>query len=106
MNNFFDKSFFQNLIVACVSGIVVLIFGLFVSLYIGSQLEEIRRISESVNGSLESLIVLIETGSEGIDEVSTAISENSALVGESVGDGGAAVVNRVGDEIRRFRASE
>ena len=93
----------QNLLISMLSGIVVLIFGVIVSLYIGSQLQSIQNVLDSTNQTITTILELVEVGPEGINEVAGAITENATETGTAIGEGAASVVDQVGTALQRFR---
>ena len=99
---FFSKRFFQNLLIASIVSLLSLGLALYVSFYIGSQIERLTVLSESLNKNMENIVKLVEMGPEGIQEVGTAIEENAGKIGDSIGDGGASVVDKVGSAVKKF----
>lgn len=99
---FFSKRFFQNLLIASIVSFVSLALAIFVSFYIGGQIERLTQLSESVNRNMENIVRLVEMGPEGIQEVGTAVEENAAKIGDSIGEGGASVVDKVGSAVKKF----
>lgn len=102
MNDFFGKTFWQMLLVQSISSIVTLAIAIVASLYIGSQIERLNELADSINSAMETMLKLVELGPEGINEVGAAIQENAENTGESLGEGGAIVVDKVGTALDKF----
>lgn len=104
MSDFFGKTFWQMLLVQSISSIVTLAIAIVASLYIGSQIEKLNELADSINTAMETMLKLVELGPEGINEVGAAIQENAENTGASLGDGGAIVVDKVGTALDKFLA--
>ena len=104
MSDFFGKTFWQMLLVQSVSSIATLTIAIVASLYIGSQIEKLNELADSINTAMETMLKLVEIGPEGINEVGAAMRENAENTGESLGEGGAIVVDKVGTALDKFLA--
>ena len=104
MGNFFDKRFWQNVLIASISQLIVLTIAIFVSMYIGNSLERLTELFESVDGALAR----VESVVTGLDPTeialqADALNQGAQVIGEGVGDGGAEVLDRVGNAWKEFK---
>ena len=104
MGNFFDKRFWQNVLIASISQLIVLTIAIFVSMYIGNSLERLTDLFESVDGALarvESVVTGLDPAEIALQ--ADALNQGAQVIGEGVGDGGAEVLDRVGNAWREFK---
>ena len=107
MNNFFDKRFWQILVVATISQLIVLVIAVGVSMYIGGYLDKMTTLFESIDGAITSIERVVENiNPTEIAEVSEALNTGAQVLGDGVGEGGADVINKVGDAWNTFRNGE
>jgi hypothetical protein len=104
---FFNRQFWRMTLIAAFSQVIVLAIALTASAVIGGKVDKLIELSDSVSETLERVETTINTVT-GIDpavlqEKANALNESAGIVGEGVGDGGAEVVNRIGDAIQKFR---
>lgn len=104
MSEFFDKRFWQTLVVAVISQIIILVIALGVSLYVGGYLDKMTSLFESIEGAVTSIERIVENVNPAeIAEISDALNTGAQVLGEGVGEGGADVVNKVGEAWNTFR---
>lgn len=104
MGNFFDKRFWQNVLIASISQLIVLTIAIFVSMYIGNSLERLTDLFESVDGALarvESVVTGLDPAEIALQ--ADALNQGAQVIGEGVGDGGAEVLDRVGNAWKEFK---
>lgn len=106
MTQIFNKDFVRLLLVQVLASLITLVIAITVSLYVGGKIEKLTDLFDSVDAALGRIESLVEIGPEGIAEVSSAIDDSATVVGEAVGDGGAEIVDRVGDAWNNFRSSD
>lgn len=104
MGNFFDKRFWQNVLIASISQLIVLTIAIFVSMYIGNSLERLTDLFESVDGALarvESVVTGLDPAEIALQ--ADALNQGAQVIGVGVGDGGAEVLDRVGNAWKEFK---
>lgn len=104
MNNFFNQRFWQNLVIAVIGQLIVLVIAVGVSLYVGGYLEQMTALFESIDNAVTTIERVVENvNPEEIAEMSDALNNGAQVLGDGVGEGGADVVNKVGDAWNNFR---
>lgn len=103
-NNFFDKRFWQGLLIATFSQLITLTVAVGVSFYINGTLEKMTDFLDSLTSTVESIeSIATNVSPNAINERAEALQQSAAEIGEGVGDGGAETVNRIGNALRNFR---
>jgi len=72
-------------------------------LFINSKIEGITEMLVAANTTLQTIERLISVDPNDITEVSNALNGGAQTLGEGVGEGGAEVVDRVGEAWNKFR---
>lgn len=103
MNNFFDKAFWQGLVVQVSSTLIVGVIALTIGLYVGSKIDRLTDLFSTVNETLARVETIVEAGPEGIAAVSGAMNDGAETLGASVGEGSAAAIEKAGDAWRSWR---
>jgi hypothetical protein len=107
MTSFFDKSFFQKLLIAVFSNTIVLAIAVVIGLYVGDKIDKMVALSDSIGNTLERVETTVNTvvgiNPEVLNEKATAMKDGVTKVGEGFGDGGAETVNRIGEAWNNFK---
>lgn len=104
---FFNRQFWRMTLIAAFSQVIVLCIALVAGGLIGGKIDKLIALSDSLGQTLERVESTVNTV-VGIDptvlqEKAEALNESANTVGAGVGDGGAEVVNRIGDALQKFR---
>jgi len=74
-----------------------------VGLYVDSKIQSVTEMLIAANATLETVQQLLSVDPEDVTKVSESLNVGAQTLGEGVGDGGAEVINRVGEAWNSFR---
>lgn len=74
-----------------------------VGLYVDSKIDSVTEMLVAANATLQTIQQLIDVDPTKITDVSETLNVGAQTVGEGIGEGGADVVNRVGEVWNNFR---
>lgn len=107
MTNFFNVAFWRQLVIM----LIVLLVGVFsINMMLGAKIDQLITLSNSLNTTMTTFTNTVETAM-GIDpaelqQKADALREGATTLGEGAGDGGAEIVNRVGEAWNAFRENK
>jgi len=103
---FFDKNFWQLLVVGTLSSLATLMIAFIVSMYLSDKIEKLTTLFESVDRSVQSISKLVNTDPEKVKAMSDTLNTSVEELGESVGKGSVSAIERARDSWLNYRNEE
>jgi ABC-type multidrug transport system fused ATPase/permease subunit len=104
MPDFFNKTFWQLLVVSTVSQVVVLVIAVVASVYITGSIEQLTQLFSSIDDAITSIERVVNTLDPAqVAEQSDALRDGAETIGQGIGTGGATVVDNIGSALQNFR---